>query len=149
MKVVLLQDIPRLGRPGDVKNVAEGYARNYLIPRGLAVLATDHELNRVDQIKKSAERKLAKEESELQAVADKINGASVTLQVKAGPGGTLYGSVTNADVAAELAKIAGYDLDKRRVELDEPLKEVGSHEVQVRLGPNRVVKVTVNIEGLS
>ena len=146
MKVVILKDVHRLGSVGDVTEVANGYARNYLIPKGLAVLATPQELARVDQLRRTATRRRAKEEEELQALAEKMEGVAVTVKARAGEGGVLYGSVTNADIAEELAKLVGYEIDRRTVELGEPIKGLGQFQVPVRIGPNRLSQVTVTVE---
>ena len=146
MKVVLLKDVSGLGRLGDVKDVADGHARNYLLPQRLAAMATPQEMVKVEQLRKVETRRKAKEEDELRALAAKLQGTIVTVKAKVGQGGTLYGSVTNADIAEELGKLTGYEIAKRKVEVEDPIKELGEFEVGVRLGPNLLSKVTVKVE---
>jgi large subunit ribosomal protein L9 len=146
MKVVLTKEVPRLGTPGDVKEVADGYARNYLFPRGLAVQATAQALTQAEQLRKVESQRKAKQETELQTLASRLVDVSIAVKAKVGEEGTLYGSVTNTDVAAELEAVLGVEVDKRRVELEEPLKKLGQFQIPVRVGPNKVVHITVNVE---
>jgi len=146
MKVIFLEDIPHVARAGDVKNVSDGYARNYLLPRKLAVLATPGEARRVESIKKAASARAAKAEEEHRALAQRISGLTVTLTAKAGEGGRLYGSVTSADIAQKLSALTGYAIDKRKVELAEPLKALGAFDVPVKLSPTVEAKARVVVE---
>ncbi len=146
MKVIFLEDIPNVAQAGEVKNVKDGYARNYLLPGKLAVQATPVEMRRVQSIKKAAGARAAKTEAEHRELAKQISALTVTFTAKAGEGGRLYGSVTNADVAQKLSEMLGKSIDKRKVELTEPLKATGAVEVPVKLMPNIEAKVKVVVE---
>jgi len=146
MEVILLKDIKRLGDAGAIKRVADGYARNYLIPRGLAIPATEGARRQVAQQAASAERQNVVEQKGAQDQAGKIDGAMLVFKSKAGEGGRLYGSVTNADIADELSKLAGAKVDKRKVQLAEPIKELGKTKVQVKLHGSVQATVTVTVE---
>ncbi|MDP9383106.1 MAG: 50S ribosomal protein L9 [Chloroflexota bacterium] len=148
MKVVLLQEVAGIGGPGTVKDVADGYARNYLLPRKLATPATTAALKQIQQSQQAAQRKQEKEEAQAAAVAGRIQGQQITFRVRAGEEGRLYGSVTNSDIADVLARKLGMEVDKRRVLLDEPIHVLGTYEVPVRLSATHspVVKVIVEAE---
>ena len=146
MKVVFLQEVEGSGHTGDVKNVADGFARNYLLPRKLAAPATDHNI-RVAQARADVEAKhQAKLDADASALVEKLAGHSVTLTVKAGPQGRLYGSVTARDIAEALEGPLGYMLEHRQIELEEPIRQVGVFDVPLRLSRN--VRATVQVEVL-
>jgi large subunit ribosomal protein L9 len=146
VKVVFLQEVEGSGRTGEVKNVADGFARNYLLPRKLVAPATDHNI-RVAQARASVEAKhQAKLDADAAALAERLVGHSVTLTVKAGPQGRLYGSVTARDVAEALEGPLGHMLEHRQVELEEPIRQVGVFDVPLRLSRN--VRITVRVEVL-
>ena len=148
-EVMLLKDIKRLGRAGDIKRVKDGYARNYLIPRGLAVVATKgasaQARERLSAESRRRETKLATDSS----VAGVIDQVSLTFVVKAGETGTLYGSVTNADIAAKLEEQTGEAVDKRKVLLEQPIKELGTYPVKVKLEAELSPTITVVVEAES
>ena len=146
MKVLLLRDHDKLGKAGDVKNVADGYARNYLLPRGLAVLASPGALKQADAIRKSEEKRRAQLHAEAEAVANQLTGITLTFRALAGETGKLYGSITSNDIVEKIKSDKGIELDKRKVELREPLRSLGTHTVPVRLAPDLVPTVTVIIE---
>ncbi len=146
MKVIFLKDVSGSGRAGEIKDVSDGYARNYLLPHKLAAPATEGQLNRVETLKKSQERLEAKTESEMRDLAKKLSEANVILPAKVGEGQRLYGSITNADIAEKLSDITRSEIDKRKVEMDEPIKQLGLHEVTVRLSPSIHVKVKIKVE---
>jgi len=146
MRVILTNDVAKLGQRGQVVNVADGYARNYLIPRGLALEATPANLRRFEGEKQAALRREEREAAEAQAAAARLEGLSLTVKAKAGEEGRLFGSVTAKDIAAGIKDVTGVDLDRRKVELPEPLKTIGTHRVAVRLGPNLVREITVRVE---
>ena len=146
MEVILLKDVRRLGRAGDVKTVAEGYGRNYLIPRGLAELATKAARQRVTQQAAALKHREAEQEAEAQAQAEQLGTIELVFKVKAGESGRLYGSVTNADIAARLGQKLGQDVDKRKVQLVEPIKELGALNVDVRLYSGVTTTVSVRVE---
>lgn len=143
MRVVFLQDVPRVAQAGDVKEVANGYARNYLIPKGLAVPATPDQLQRVEAIRRAAEQRRQREREELQALMERLQGYTLTVAVRAGEGGRLYGSVTNSHIAEALSSYLGQGVDRRWVDLPEPIKQVGTYQVPVRPGHGLEAQVTV------
>lgn len=147
MKVILKQDVKGMGKKESMVEVSDGYARNYLIPRGLAVEATATNLN-VMNTKKEAER--TKKERELagaKALAEKIKNTTVVIKTKAGENGKLFGSITSMDIAGKLKSDFGIDIDKKKIQLQDALKSLGTTEVEVRLYPEVSAKLTVRIEG--
>ena len=145
MKVIFVEEVQGVGQKGEVKEVASGYARNYLIPQGLALEATPGRLKDLELKEKTRARKSAKEAEEAQKVADKISGQRFPVKAKTGEGGKLFGSVTSADIAQLLTK-SGAQVDKKKVELDDPIKTLGEHEVQVKLHPEVTANITVVVE---
>ena len=147
MKVVLRKDVPTLGKAGDVKDVADGYGRNYLIPRGLASIASKTAVQNVEAHKAAEGRQHAKETAEHQAFAAKLNEMQVTVHAHAGEHGRLYGSVTSADIADEISKVAGRTVEKRDIDLEDPIRTVGTHKVKVHVAPRIVANLTVEVVG--
>ncbi|MHB1125587.1 MAG: 50S ribosomal protein L9 [Bacillota bacterium] len=144
MKVILVSDVKSLGNKGEVVEVSQGYARNYLLPHGLAVEATAGNLKDVER-KKDQEKQ--KKENELAAAREagrKIDGAIITVTSKAGEGGKLFGSVTNKEVAEVMARDLKITVDKRKIELKEPIKALGMYSISVKLHPK--VQVTVQVQ---
>lgn len=133
VKVILRQDVPNLGTAGEIKQVAPGYFRNFLFPRGLAIEATASQLKSLDAVHKVQAGRLAKERERAGAVAEQLGELTVRIPVRMGEQGRLYGSVTNKDIADALAQQAGVTIDRHRIGLDEPLKNVGTHSVPVKL----------------
>jgi large subunit ribosomal protein L9 len=144
MKVILLQDVKALGLKGEIKEVAEGHARNYLIPRKLAVEASGGHLKQHQKQEEVAAGKKAKILAQAQSKATKLNGVSVKITAKVGEGGRLFGSVTSADVAAAL-KEQGFTVDKRKIELSEPIKSLGVYPVRVRVHPEVDANIDVHV----
>jgi large subunit ribosomal protein L9 len=132
MKVLLLEDVINLGQAGDVVSVADGYGRNYLIPRGMAKVATSGALKQADQIRKSGERKRDRELASAQDLARRIEALTLTFQARAGEKGKLYGSVTTADLAEAMERELGQEIDRRKI-ISDPLRQLGEHSVEVRL----------------
>jgi large subunit ribosomal protein L9 len=132
MKLVLLEDIEKLGKRGAVVTVKEGYGRNFLIPRKLAAPATEGNMKLIEQEAKKFRVREAKEESEAVQMKGDLEKLSLTIPMKAGEQDVLFGSVTSADIAAALEK-EGYTIDKRRIEMDEPIKRLGVYQVPVKL----------------
>lgn len=132
MKIILLEDVDKLGKRGAVVSVKDGYGRNFLLPRKLAAAATEGNLKRVEMEAKKYKVKEAKEESDASQIKSNLEALSLSIQVKAGEGDVLFGSVTSADIAEMLEK-KGYNIDKRKIELDEPIKRLGSYQVPVKL----------------
>lgn len=148
MKVLLTKDVYKLGRAGDVKRVADGYGRNFLLPQGLAVLATPGALKQVDRIRTTAAAKRAALNSEMSSVAEKIANAIVTFPSKAGETGKLYGSITPQMVVDAVNKKYGLNLERRMMEV-QPIRTLGEHKARVRLtiDLNPEIKVIVHREG--
>jgi large subunit ribosomal protein L9 len=145
MKVVLRQDVEKLGEKGSVQTVATGYARNYLIPKGLAVVATAGELKTVAENTRVREMKIARQERQLQDLADKINGQRLSFTARAGDQGRLYGSITATDIAEKLTAAIGQEIDRRRVVLEDPIRSLGEHSVTVHLVGRLRPQVTVTV----
>ena len=135
VKVLLTKDVPELGHAGDVYNVAAGYARNYLMPRGLAVLATRGAMKQAEEIKSAATRRRARERANAEAQAQMIAGKRLLFAANAGENDRLYGSVTTADIAEKLTEVVGFEVDRRRIDLDHGIRDLGIHEVSIRLMP--------------
>jgi large subunit ribosomal protein L9 len=134
MKIILQKSVEKLGAPGDVAEVADGYARNYLIPRGLAVRAEKGAMRHAESLKRAHGARLSKQKGEYEAAASKlISAGPVRITARAGDEGRLFGSVTAADVAAAVAAQAGVQVDRRDVHLDEAIRSIGTHEVRVKL----------------
>ncbi|KPL74378.1 hypothetical protein ADN00_13890 [Ornatilinea apprima] len=148
MKVMLLKDVYKLGRAGDVKKVADGYGRNFLIPQGLAVLATVGALKQVDRLRTRAAAQRAALNTEMQSVAAKLADLVLVFSSKAGETGKLYGSVTTQEIAEAINAKTGLEIDKRQIEC-EPIRTLGEHSARVRLTIDLVphIKVMVYREG--
>ncbi len=145
MKVILLQDVENLGNKGEVKNVADGYARNYLLPRKLAEEATPAKLKEAEKQIAIQKKKEAQEEEKAQQVAEKLAGKTVKFTLPTSKEGKLFGSVTASDIATKLEE-AGFQLDKRKVEIEEPIKRIGEYPVTLKLRANVQANVQVVVE---
>jgi large subunit ribosomal protein L9 len=145
MKVILLQEVPGLGQPGDVKEVAAGYARNYLLPRNLVTAATATAMTSLNEQVASAKRRVAKLEAAHNALAEKLSNVTLTFAVRVGQGGRLYGSVTSQDIANALREQEGITIDRRSIQLKEALRALGSFEAPVRVSAKRDARIKVNI----
>jgi large subunit ribosomal protein L9 len=148
MKVILTDEIKGLGHRGEIVAVAAGYARNFLLPKELALPATEGNKKRIEQQKLRYDAKIAKEKDQASEVAKAMEGISLVLKKKAGDHDTLYGSVTSSELADALAA-KGITVDKRRIEIEEPIKRLGSHTVHVRLHRDVTVGVTVDVQSSS
>lgn len=145
MKVILLQEVPGLGKPGDVKEVANGYARNYLLPREMVAAATPGALKTLNEQVATAKRRQDKLETEQRGLADRIAAATLTFAVHVGRGDRLYGSVTSQNIADALLEQEGLRVDRRTIHLPEPLRQLGTFEVPVRVAPKVEPKLKVAI----
>ncbi|MBI2861912.1 MAG: 50S ribosomal protein L9 [Chloroflexi bacterium] len=145
-RIVLLKDVEKLGKEGEVREVADGYARNYLLPRGLATLATPAALKLLEQIHQTARQRETREEAVSHALAERIASAELTIKAKVGEQHRLYGSVTAADIAEELEKVLGQPIDRHKIELEEPIRRIGSFEVAIRLAHGVAPVLTVIVE---
>lgn len=147
MRVVFFKDVANVANSGDVKEVSDGYARNFLIPKGLAAMVTPQVISQLEAQIASQNKKQAQMAEELTKLAEQLNGSEITIEAKVGARDKLYGSVTSADIAEELTKTSGIDIDKRKVELTEPIRETGSYEVAVRLGKDALPRIKVTVKG--
>jgi large subunit ribosomal protein L9 len=144
MKIILTQEIRQLGSPGDVVEVADGYARNYLIPRGLAQRATKGAMKQVDTIKRTREVREIRDREKAEELAASLGALKIRVQAKAGDGGRLFGQVTTQAVADAIVKAGGPKVDRRRLQIDGPIKSLGVHNASLRLHPE--VEADLSIE---
>jgi large subunit ribosomal protein L9 len=145
MKVILLQEVAGLGKPGDVKTVADGYARNFLLPRQMVTAATPSALANLQERVATEQRRQAKMRAELDAVSARINAVSLRFEVRVGAQNRLYGSVTNQNIADALRDVEGILVDRRAIVLSDPLRTLGTFKVPVRLSPGVEPQVTVEL----
>ena len=146
MKVILLQDVRGKGKKGQMLEVSDGYARNYMLPRKIAMEATADAVNTMRMNDKAAAEKAAKERAEAMEVAKKLRELTLTVTAKGGGAGKLFGSVTNQEIAEALKKQTGINLDKRKIVISDPIKNVGTFTVQCKLGYEITAPLTVKIE---
>ncbi|HHT46084.1 MAG TPA: 50S ribosomal protein L9 [Firmicutes bacterium] len=147
MKIILRKDVANLGQAGEIKDVTPGYARNYLIPKGLAFEATPGRIKDIEMHKEFMDKRNAREIDEAKVLAEKVAGKAITIKAKAGEEGRLFGSVTSADICQALSA-EGINVDKRKIELEEQIKSLGSYSVQVKFHPQVVATIDVNVEAL-
>jgi large subunit ribosomal protein L9 len=145
MRIVLRDDVDNLGKKGDLVDVADGYARNYLVPRGLALKASAGSQKQADAMRRNREARDRREREAAQALAAQFEGRTITIEARAGGEGRLFGSVTASDIAEAVQNQTGAEIDRRKLALDEPLKELGGVDVQVRLHPDVVATVHVDV----
>jgi large subunit ribosomal protein L9 len=145
MEVILKEDVNNLGHRGDVVKVADGYGRNYLLPKKLAMQATAANKAVIEQMKASAVRKSAKEKAEAEALVSQLNNIALVFERKVGENDHLFGSVTSADIAAQL-EAKGFNIDRRKVHLDEPLKQVGEFHIPVKLHREVTAHIAVTVK---
>jgi large subunit ribosomal protein L9 len=145
VKVILTADVPKVGKAGDLKEVASGYARNYLIANGLAIPAMGGAAKRVADEIASRATKVDRVKHEAEEHAKQISATAITLGVKVGEGGKLFGSITNKEIADALER-RGINVEKHQVLLDEPLKQLGTYKVQVKVAAHLIAEVTVTVE---
>jgi len=149
MKVLLVKEVPNVGQAGETKNVADGFARNYLLPRGLATLATAGAVKQIEEEKLVQQRKEARAKTELSQLSSILGETSVTFKAKVGEQNRLFGSITAGDIAKAVGGKLGHPIDKRHVELEEPIRHLGTYKVAIRVGPKATPSVTVVVEGES
>ena len=145
MKVIFLQDVPNVAQAGEIKEVASGYGRNFLIPQKLALLASAPAISLVEAQHKISARNQQQTEAEIAELANQLDGREVFLKAQAGAKDRLYGSITNADIAAELENSTGLVIDKRKIELAKPIHQLGSYEVTIRLAKDVIPKIKVTV----
>jgi large subunit ribosomal protein L9 len=144
MKVFLKEDVKNLGRIGEVVLVSDGYARNYLFPKKLAVEANTRNVKEFEHNKRVVQEKAARINAEMKSAAEKLSSVSLTIKAKAGEEEKLFGSVTNMDIAEALRE-AGYDIDKKKIVLAEPIKRLGEYSVEVKVDSEISAQVKVNV----
>jgi large subunit ribosomal protein L9 len=144
MKVILKDDVKNVGNMGDIVKVSDGYARNYLVPRGLAVEASTKNIKSVEHEKRIIQEKAKKIKTSAQELSDRISKVTLVMKANAGEEGKLFGSVTTMDIA-EALKNEGFDIDKKKISLDEPIKRLGEHTVNVKIHPKITTNVTVQV----
>lgn len=147
MKVLLMQDVSNLGSAGEVKEVSGGYGRNYLIPKGMAVLATRGQIKQAEERLAARRKREQAVRSEAEALAARINGLTLRFTARVGELDRLYGSITNANVADRLTEVLGVEIDRRRVDLEEPIRRIGIYPIKVRLMSGLEPMVNVVVEG--
>jgi len=148
MKVLLIQDVENLGMAGDVKHVADGFGRNYLIPKGFAVLATDGAQKQAGLHRRRAADRRQRLADEMAALAKAVSQTKLVFQSKAGEKGRLYGSVTTADISDRLTRAVGQEIDRRKIVLDGAIKQIGTHKAVLRLSADAVAEFDVVVESL-
>ncbi len=148
MKVILRADVANVGKRGDVLAVADGYARNYLVPRGLAMRASDGTLAQAESMRRARDVKDAAARTAAEDIARRLVPAIIQVSARAGSEGRLFGSVTTADVAEAVADQTGLELDRRKLHLDEPIRELGTHRVLAKLHSEVEFPVTVEVAGV-
>ncbi len=146
MQVLLLKDVKGLGEAGDIKEVAGGYARNYLLAQKLATPVTEGALKQAQSLREAAARRRERKLTEAKAIAAKLDGTMLHFSVRAGEGDRLYGSVTSGDVAEALTQATGIEIDRRIVDLEHPIKALGEHDVIVKLGAGIAAKIHAIVE---
>ncbi len=143
MRVVFLRDVAGVAQGGDVKEVKNGFARNYLIPKNFAVPATHNELQRVKQYAEQAERARLRLLQDMRELSETLNGKRIDVEMRAGASGQLYGSVTNAIIADKLSELSDREIDRRGIEIGDPIRQLGSFDVSVRLHPEVQAQIEV------
>ncbi len=146
MKVILLHDVPNLGKPGDVKDVADGYARNYLLPHQLVAAATPAALANLQQQVASAQRRVEKQRQGYEGLTERLAGITLTFAVRVGRGDRLYGSVTSQDIVNGLQEQEGLTIDRRSIQLRDPIRQLGTFEVPVRVASGFEPKLKVTVK---
>jgi len=147
MKLILTQEVSGLGAPGDVVEVKAGYGRNYLVPRSLAMPWTRGSEKQIDMIKRARSAREIRSLDDAKEAATRLAGLRVRLQKRAGGGGRLFGSISTADIAEAVRNAGGPELDRRKIEMQSPIKTVGSHQIAVRLHPEVSAKLEVEVTG--
>lgn len=145
MKIILQKPVDKLGEPGDIIEVKDGYARNFLLPRGLAIAASKGAAANAERMRAAHEAKISRARDEADAMAARISKTPIQIAAQAGEEGRLFGSVTAQDIAETLSRSLGEEIDRRIVRLDEPIRSIGTHEVQVHLHPEVNAPLTVQV----
>lgn len=144
MKILFIEDVPGTAYAGDIKDVKSGFARNYLLPRKLAVLATADQMNRVNRLRSAASNRRDATEAEMKTISDSLEGVVITIEARSGRNNRLYGSITNAAVAEELGKLTGREIDRRKIIMD-PIRQLGTYQIPIKLHQGVEPMVTVAV----
>jgi len=145
MLVILNKDVKGTGKAGDIVKVSDGYARNMLLPKGLATEATDGNVRNLEKQKAAEAQRKAEEKAAAQELAEKLEAVKVVIKTKAGEGGRLFGSITSKDIADETKKQTGFAIDKKKIQLSSPIKNMGKFDIKVKLYPEVVGVLTVEV----
>ncbi|HIE59750.1 MAG TPA: 50S ribosomal protein L9 [Persephonella sp.] len=145
MKVILVKDVEGWGTLGDIIDVKPGFARNYLIPKGLAYPATENYVKHVQEILRQKQRKLEREKEKAQEIAQKIDGLEINIKRPVGPTGKMYGSISSADIADAIKEKAGVEIEKKKIMLRNPIRAMGTFNITIRLHPEVSAKVKINV----
>jgi large subunit ribosomal protein L9 len=145
MKIILQREVEKLGVPGDIVNVKDGYARNYLLPRGLAIPASRGAVKHAERLREAHDSRVEKARAVAEGLAAQLSKTRLRVVSKAGEDGKLFGSVTAQHLADELTKAVGQPIDRKRIHLEEPIRSLGTHEVEVHVPPDLDAKVTVEV----
>jgi large subunit ribosomal protein L9 len=145
MKIILQREVEKLGVPGDVVEVADGYARNFLLPKGMATPATRGAVRHADSLQRAHRQRVEKAKVEAEALVERLRAVRLTVAHQVGEEGRLFGSITSADLADEIARATGISVDRRDIHLEEPIRNVGSHEFRVHLHPDVNASLTVEV----
>jgi large subunit ribosomal protein L9 len=145
MRIILQREVDKLGVPGDIVDVKDGYARNYLLPRGLAIPASKGAVKHAERLREAHDSRVERARVEAQGLVDQLSKTRLRVASKAGEDGKLFGSVTAQHLADELSRAVGQPIDRKRIHLDEPIRSLGTHEVEVHVHPDLDAKVTVEV----
>lgn len=146
MKVILLKDVKGTGKKGEIKEVSDGYARNFLLKKGVAVEANQANMKELDEKSKSKERKALIEYEEAVLLGKQMENVNIQIEVKSGEGGRLFGSITSKEIAEQLKKQKNIDIDKRKILMDEPIRTLGSTLVEIKLHQKATTKIRVDVK---
>ncbi|NLV15671.1 MAG: 50S ribosomal protein L9 [Syntrophomonadaceae bacterium] len=146
MKIILMTDVPKLGKQGTVVQVPDGYARNYIIPKGLGIEASAGRLKELEQQHQLDEKRKEQNEEKAVKIKEKIDGKMVVIQAKCGEGGKLFGAVTSKEIADGLKKGFKVDVDKKRIEISEPIRHLGEYSVKIKIHQKAHAEITVKVE---
>jgi large subunit ribosomal protein L9 len=145
MKVIFIEDVANVAKAGQLKEVANGYARNYLIPKKLAIVATPAEMKKMETHNYAEAQRHERADSEFADLADQIGQLTLSLTLKVGVNNRVYGSITAAHIADELAKLTGHEIDKKKIELADPIKKLGDYEVSIHFAKDIIAKVKISV----
>lgn len=146
MKVILTKDIEKVGSFGEVINVKDGYAKNFLIPTGMAIISTPGNLKQMDLVKKSKVKVEAKSINEANDIAKELNGLKLIFKVKSSPEGKMYGSITNKDIADKILSFKKIEVDRKKIDIEDTIKEIGSYEIDIKLYKDVKCSINVSVE---